>query len=659
MPSSAASAAHEVAINFLTVFPDDVEPLVPAEEPAELDFLEIVPCFHSGETIRAMLPRTPATYEHSIAKYVRMLTLIASMCASAVVAQGAGAAVYTVDPAVQRFLYETFDVCIEYPFTNVLYRIKRGIASVIANPTPSFQRVFMKDLPNEMISMIASAVGEGDRLAFSQTCAGIRRILLVRAYDTAHFALKYQNWVLHGPSSSSEDALHLDVVEAMTSARNHLLESFTSFLNTRVAVKHVRILSFDNQWGRMWPDFLPGGRLVPRSWNTEIYDPIYLAMIDLLAAVGAKHVRFVSFVFTRRLSDYLAAHPTIVGLSIERYGSAYPIPSYFNQGMVQLPRIVFLGIRFDVELGVHRRNWSILSLCPNVRQLHAYVDPESRFGFVFPFFHSASQHLHRLESIHFQGCTGNIDVLISWLAGAAISAQVPSSLRRLKIHAIRAIAHEDVFWLVSILGAYYSGLRVLIVEGIDSVQPYLLEHIGASLRRLEALTILRRAGHTQICDRLCIWDRDCFEYAEALRGCSSLYHLEVNMYWTTDAWSPRALDDMLAIAAGRCIREDPRVYIDKSDATPCDGTRCDALHPPTEPLDHLHDGSSVAIPFVAHLHTLRTFAIRSSSTHYSCVIDRSGPLGESVLTDVISEHHHAFPYVNPFGENTWKLRALV
>ncbi|EJD49242.1 hypothetical protein AURDEDRAFT_161740 [Auricularia subglabra TFB-10046 SS5] len=346
-----------------------------------------------------------------------------------------------------------------------------------------------------------------------------------------HLSLRYQNWVLHGPSPIDDDAIHLDVLDAIENANVDLIETIFAFLGCAAAVKFVRYLTVDNEWTRLWPWFVRNNRSLLRPNATNLYDSMYSALVSLIAAIRATHIRFVSVSLTHRVIDHLAAHPTLRALTLERYGVTCPAPSIFTPGSRKLHNIVFLGILLDFDRSVHRRHWGVLTLCPNLRQVHAYSDSYATVGFQFPMFPTASSRVQHLEYLHLQGCVGGLECLILWLAGFPSRSNQPGALRRLKLHSISPITHDDAFWLISVLGTHYPDIRVLVLEGVQRVQPFLFGHIRDSLPRIESLSVISRANESQMRNKLCQWDRPGYEYAEEIRGCWNLEHLEVNMLW--------------------------------------------------------------------------------------------------------------------------------
>ncbi|EJD35464.1 hypothetical protein AURDEDRAFT_175490 [Auricularia subglabra TFB-10046 SS5] len=656
MASTPPTALRDVADKFnRTIGPWVPEPTA-AYEPDELQFLETVAAYHRGDTLPAMVPRTESYYERNVVRFVKLLTLIMAVWTTAMATYGAGDRTDTVDPEILRFIYETFDIRHTYPLVNLLYRIMSNISAVLSNPEPRFQRRFFRDMPIEVVQMIADASDYAIFRALAQTARSYRYFDTRRSNEKAHFVLRYRNWVLHGPTTIGLHSLCTDVHDAVDEARERLLESAYAFLACLLAFRNVRFLSIDNEWARLWPRLVKR-RIMPRPNSRDLYEPIICAIASMLSAPCLETVRFVSLSLTARIVDRISGNASIRGLILERYGAGYCVPNLFMPGLRKLTNIIFLGIRIDLELGTVGKSWTVMTACPNLRHLHVFSDPYARTGFLFPGNDTGPVNIYQLESLHIDGCTHNLRDLLRWLSATPTRSERPGNLRRLKIRSIRPIDEADSLRLVSILHRFYPNIRILVLEGLLRVQPHLLRRISDCMKSLESLSITNRASKRHLRDKLVAWERPGYEYAEALRGIPTLQHLELNMLWCAQSPTPRVIYDLHAIQDRACVYRDLDAYYEGWTAVPCDGVNCRASHlaESGEATDDFDDGFSVLIPFLCGLPRLESFALRDVESHYSCLIEAetTGNRGLRKVYNVHTGAHRARAWVNPYGESTW------
>lgn len=421
-----------------------------------------------------------------------------------------------------------------------------------------------------------------------------------------------------------------------------------SFLQQPTYRTAVRRLHFDNEWERMYPllmDLKP-----PAPVDSEIFEPLYATIVHTITFLRITHIRMTSLALTSRLLQHFANHPTLRSLAIDGcVPLLFPVGVAIARMAPRMRNIQSLQIGLPAKLRAHRKQWMLVALCSSLRQLYVYAANHSAVH--YPQQHRCLQNLHKLERLHIQGsCTFVLDFI--YLLGCAGEADATSSpLAFFKLHAALGIMLPDAELLVATLATHFDGLRVLVLEGIDSVPSSLFDQIGLALPFLEGLTIIRRANESQCKNKLCIWDEPIYDYAFALRYFPMLRHLGTNFYWTPRTYSPRTLDTLIAAdSSSQSAQFDEHAYARAYDDPQI---YFSSIMADIENEDRMDDGPSMAIAFAANCPTLESFVIRADTIFFSCSIRRDFT-GAIVFDDVFNaETSTGFEYWNPMPGKTW------
>ncbi|KZW03473.1 hypothetical protein EXIGLDRAFT_758824 [Exidia glandulosa HHB12029] len=623
-------------------------------QPMSLRFLDRIQDFHKRDTRSPFVGRFKYEYDDLYFCLYRMLEDTDCLLRSLYVVldwRAPGFVVSAHNQYCRTAFYRKWGIYNGYPVQNLVIRLYTLMSTIALYQSPVYQTFTINSLPVELIFEIVNYSSDSSVWALSNTASRYRTICQPRLQARMLFIMRYDADSLRGAEQASTHRSYLDAIEGlMIMSRNRVLHSMRAAEGSPLLCHHARELRIINEWDRLYPLHVPDDR--PSILNRLVFNSLYAAICELLVRTArVTHLHLGALGINTSMLQHIASHPTIRRLTLDRCMPLFAT----DVGLVSgerphtLMNITYLGLGFGSDTLYHRSLWMVLSLCPQVRALFAYST--SGCGAVrFPDPDTTAHHLqgfHTLEHVHFQGASAFLLNLISWIATAAATSELPSRLSRFKLHAPSGVYNDELMLLVNALGDHHRNLRVLILEGLDVPSPDLVARISARLPRLEALGLFVTATaflQVQEPDPLGCWRYPTYLYADALAPLEHLRHFEANFYWTPYTFSPRCLDALLAAQRTPAFRLDPQMLDDEDGFILAEDARNLA--------DCMDDGISLVLPFAAKCVNLESFAIRGNAIHFSCSIVRNS--GGYELREVRkAKYDRGFEEWNPHWTRTW------
>lgn len=476
---------------------------------------------------------------------------------------------------------------------------------VLSNyPIPKFQRLWITDLPPEVIIVIYERATVEEARSLSATCRYCRDIGLTYIYTTRRIfminPLGLPKLVTSDGSVSVKEQVHA----LLAASRDKCIREI-DFLASRPDIRaRVRRISTGNTWSAG----LHRGTELGDALSEALSSPTYIRAFvqrftDILPQLALESLSLHRLEIDLGLALQISRQPRLIELDVKYCDTQ---PALWEHILSSSPGSLQSSIE-ALELTLHRGEdfpealsaWNILAFCSNLRLLRVVaLNPKTGFDLPEERFWPHMASIAHLEYLHLHGMLWfRVSELIDWLAAAAASMG-GVRLTHLKLHSAWGIPDALVGALLHSLHAGHAPLRVLALDGIMGTDAALFETLGQLFPSLEGLTLVRRANERQGKPQLCQWPLPGHEYAQRMQGLVHLRHFGANFYWEPENVSPAALR---RLEPGYSPDEDPHRY----------------------DWDLMEDGYSIALPFAAQCPALETFAITSDWVIYSARIRRS------------------------------------
>ncbi|EJD42705.1 hypothetical protein AURDEDRAFT_185889 [Auricularia subglabra TFB-10046 SS5] len=476
---------------------------------------------------------------------------------------------------------------------------------LVESPVPKFQRLWLADLPPEVVIIVFEHATIEEARSLSATCRYLRDVGLTYIYTTRQIFMSWPLGLFQLLASPETDFVKQQVHALVVASRDKCIREI-DFLGSRPDIRaRVRRISAGNTWS----SGLYRGSEVGDVLGSALASPVYVRafiqrLADLLPQLsGLEALSLHRLQIDLDLVLQISRHPRLANLDVKYCGTP---PALWEHVLSSPPGSLQATVE-ALTLDLHHREdlldtfsgWNILAFCPNLRLLRVNaLDAKQGFDVPEQRFWPHMTCIAHIEYLHLQGFTWTrVSELSDWLVQVAPRA---GGLRitHLKLHSAWGIPDAMVGQLLHALHDGHAPLRVLALDGIKATDATLFDTLGQLFPSLEGLTLVRRANDRQAVSKLCRWPLPVYEYAQRMEGLTRLRHFGANFYWEHGNVSPAALR-----------RLEPAYSADHD--------------PDRFGWDLMADGHSVGLPFAVHCPALETFAITSDWVIYAAQIRRS------------------------------------
>ncbi|KIJ29243.1 hypothetical protein M422DRAFT_269428 [Sphaerobolus stellatus SS14] len=478
---------------------------------------------------------------------------------------------------------------------------------------PIFQKLYLIDLPTEILDMIFAELHVSHTRSLSITCKLLndisRRCIFQKRTVWFRHPIDWQKQV-----QTPEDRIKILSETAINCRREMLL--YTDFLKNRPdLLDKVESLVLADGWLQD----------VRYGWfqdfdifavEPNFYGPITRAFTDVLS--GTRNLITLRLQFIDLSEDIIrliSGLDRLQRLTVMCCDIPLDVTHALEAGILSTSSVPNLTWRSQVEGANSETQWYTLLLCPTLltlaiksfgeSPLPPLLPPEIWPRFVF------LQTLQRL------------DVDASWdfheLAELLqVHAQAhPLRLTHFRISSPQGIEPDTINQILSALRG--CPMEVLVLQGIAGGDPLLIQHISDLFPDLIALTLILRQNNRQRRNKYAIWPCPSWEYSARFGGFRRLKHFAWNFYLNISDSSPRTMllfeDDFTGIMKGE----------DKINWDRWREERANMF---------FTDNEYLALSFAAHCPTLETFGITSGDSftfRMACRISRASG-GTPILT---------------------------
>lgn len=311
--------------------------------------------------------------------------------------------------------------------------------------------------------------------------------------------------------------------------------SIHDFVRDKFYLHHVRFISVDNHWVRLYPTFPVSPP--PEQWDNDIYGALLDGIILLLLTAPIVHLRLAGISLTPDVCHLISRHASIRKLTLD---GCDPSPTLFwlatlaDMPTLRTTNISYLALGFSVNEASHENLWAVIALCTELVHLFAY--PDSPFAVVsYPpdAIWPDLLHVHFLECLHVEGIGLDFDDFSEWMYNAYVVYKRPGTWTKLKLTSAHGIFHADLANCLLQLSDAQPNIQTLIIEGVEETPVQLFALISLACPRLEALAITQLNNVSGAGNSLCDWDSHLGAYAHALQDLRFLRYFSGNFRFTT------------------------------------------------------------------------------------------------------------------------------
>ncbi|KAF4613181.1 hypothetical protein D9613_011123 [Agrocybe pediades] len=500
-------------------------------------------------------------------------------------------------------------------YSQILKCTQRLLRELKQNPAPFFQTLCLTHLPNEVLDNIFSLASMAQAKALASTCHTLNDIGQRQIFRTWHMKLHVPPHIT--PFNVEYSSIDLP---ALAYYCRQDLEKNAQFIlsNPHISHRMQRLVLTDEWW-------------VSRRAHSNGNNPFmlgidfYRSVTQIFASVLKIATRLttlvlcnleINFELTRRISEI----PTLHTLEMHLCHIPLMVRKKLNIGTDQsfmFPQVANLRIYMDSSFSETHSQWHALLLCPHIRTLSvvqygvgAFPSPDAMFW--------AKCRMNNLERLSLD----NID--------ASDLAQLMNFLmnhREAVLHMTHFKLHMD--WGVpdpealDILRAIHlAPLEVLVLEGLADAEFELFDRIAEQFPELIALTLVRRQNRNQHQNKLALWPRPSWEYAQHVRAFKKLKHFCWNFlteYWDATPVALLAFEADFRTASSSSAGSSSSSASSSSSSL---GAAATIDLSKTEEVPYFLDSHWLALPFVAHCPTLETFSLMDRTIDMVCRIER-------------------------------------
>ncbi|OBZ72252.1 hypothetical protein A0H81_07928 [Grifola frondosa] len=427
---------------------------------------------------------------------------------------------YEVDPSVWEPFKSKWKLgtCHLAMLLNGLENVKQ----IQENNEPIFQRIFLLDLPPEILHYIMDVAGLDETRRLGGCCRILREISIPYIYTSRTLALssrplmKFKDSVLRDVCTN-----HESLKGVSQAARARFLKDIEFLMSRPDILGRIRNLRVSNEWGH---DLLSWAGLHSDSTDyCPFYAPILRTIGDVIVSAPSLQKLSSNDIITRELLLCVAANSSLRTLDL-RSCRFMPI----NGPTRELPVIksvvnVYLSVlapRYDEIL-------NIIGILPNLRFLTISGAPDC--GVLLPpeYFRARHNPFRSLERliltyfVHFHAAE-----LATWIHDALRTPGASLRLTHVKIHTRLPVSQRSVDTLIDALK--HAPLQTLALEGLSYVGLDLFDRLASSLPNLYDLTLINRHNGRQRKSQANIWPYPMWEYAKRMAGFKRLRYFAWN-----------------------------------------------------------------------------------------------------------------------------------
>ncbi|PPQ92181.1 hypothetical protein CVT25_008955 [Psilocybe cyanescens] len=530
-------------------------------------------------------------------------------------------------------------------YTQLLKCTQKVLRELKQHPVPHFQSIRLIDLPVEVLDNIVSLASTSQAKALSCTCHTLNDIGQRHIFRTWRMKLHVPPHI----SPFNVEYSSIDLPTLAYYARQDLERSARFLIETPHISQRVQRLVLTDEWWvsrRAHPHeannpFVLGGefyRSVTQIFGSALkVAPRLTTLVLCNLEMNADLVRRVAEIGTlHTLELHLCYIPRTVLRKLLTASSPSSKPS---DSALVCPRVSNLRIYMDSSFEETHSQWTGLLMCPAIRTLSlvqfgigAFLMPDAAFW--------TKCRLDNLERLALDNIdAGDLAELVRYLAtpggaGGGAGAGAAQRMTHFKLHMDWGVPDADIIALLSALHTAHAPLEVLVLEGLSDAAFPLFDAIAALFPDLLALTLVRRQNASQHQNKLADWPCMSWEYAQRMRGFRRLRHFCWN--FRTEYWdaTPRALlgfesdfggagavSNSVGGGGGSCGRETGREQLDEDGSNGASASTSPIpAPPPTDDVPYFLDSHWMALPFVAHCPTLRSFSLMDRTVDMVCRI---------------------------------------
>ncbi|EJD34232.1 hypothetical protein AURDEDRAFT_131272, partial [Auricularia subglabra TFB-10046 SS5] len=259
--------------------------IVHAPEPKALDFLFFIQGYHLNSAHTPVLrhSREELLDSHGRVQQTHDPELLPSVFLR-------GRRITEADKTLITALYGKYNIYLQYPLENFIYRLYTVAAVILRHPQPHMQQVGLDALPYELVHMIAAYLPPVSILNFARTSFRYRDILsrkFQRVKD-AFFTVVYNHAVCRRDVWNADRFINV-VNAAVNTARMECTSTVVDLLNDARARTLLRYASFHNQWEALFP--LHTAIYAAEPLDNEVFGELFAAIAWLLFFTRLRHLR--------------------------------------------------------------------------------------------------------------------------------------------------------------------------------------------------------------------------------------------------------------------------------------------------------------------------------------------------------------------------------
>lgn len=412
--------------------------------------------------------------------------------------------------------------------------------AVSSGTGPIFQKMYIQDLPPELLLRVFEIAHIKDCRALGMTCRAFHDLsltfvytvraspvlscsLTARIFQTRRLVLRVNpNYITKRFDQLDETDIRY-LYESRSAMRSQLLADFQFLLSRPDIVERIQNMQIENMWTEALQtavDIRPSQ--VPRV--EHFFSPInrqIVATLSMATHLQAFHLNNYSLTTEMLLAmaSMDALHTLIVhACSIEELPAFDTLPA--------IPSVVNLTLAPGHVPGYEAVQ--LVALFPNMRYLT--VAGRAKGGFcTLPYeeFRQTHNPFRTLERANFEHIDDDdVPVLFEWILAAGQATGLRLTHFRLELEC--GLVRDELVQLLSALAG--APLRVLALEGVAHVDDDLFARLAGAFPALTALTLIRRQNMRQTTSRPSHWPGTTAEYARRLAAFPALRHFVWNYY---------------------------------------------------------------------------------------------------------------------------------
>ncbi|TFY61464.1 hypothetical protein EVJ58_g4489 [Rhodofomes roseus] len=388
------------------------------------------------------------------------------------------------------------------------------------NPKPVFQKLFLTDLPPELLLYIFDIVHIDDARALGVTCRTLYELSFSYVYQRRRLVLHVDPNFIEKTLDDISDIDKRYLCRLSVEMRKRLLRDFRFLLTRDDILKRVEHLGIKNSWT---PDMASAAGLNTAFEQQTFYAPIWKEIeATLSGAANLQELQLEKFAMTKEMICAMASLRSLQTLSV--HGCPFNrLPSWDT--LPPMATVVNL-ILFPQDVPGSEM-LELVALVPNVRSLTVMGLPSMPCALPqddFIMRHNPFRVLERVNLSHIDD--EEVPLLFHWIRDAAITPGQPLRITHFRLELEYGLQEDEVFQLIN--GLEGAPLRTLTLEGLSYVEDDLFTRLAEAFPDLNALTLIHRQNILQRASRPSRWPGATWEYAARLAAFSCLKHFMWN-----------------------------------------------------------------------------------------------------------------------------------